>query len=49
MVMREFNRRMKARFDGMGISIPFPQRTVHIRSDGAPPTPQEVAAAAGSG
>jgi small-conductance mechanosensitive channel len=50
MVMREFNRRMKARFDAMGISIPFPQRTVHIRSDGAaPPTAQEVAAAAGSG
>lgn len=28
MVMREFNRRMKIRFDELGIEIPFPQMTV---------------------
>jgi small conductance mechanosensitive channel len=27
-VMREFNRRMKMRFDELGIEIPFPQMTV---------------------
>jgi small conductance mechanosensitive channel len=30
MVGREFNRRMKARFDELGIEIPFPQHTIHI-------------------
>lgn len=29
-VGREFNRRMKKRFDELGISIPFPQRTLHL-------------------
>ncbi|MEO1091310.1 MAG: mechanosensitive ion channel domain-containing protein [Pseudomonadota bacterium] len=29
-VGREFNRRMKLRFDELGIEIPFPQRTVHV-------------------
>ncbi|MCL6609153.1 MAG: mechanosensitive ion channel family protein [Geminicoccaceae bacterium] len=38
-VGREFNRRLKRRFDELGIEIPFPQRTVHLvaepRSAGA--------------
>lgn len=29
-VGREFNRRMKLRFDEIGIEIPFPQRVVHV-------------------
>ncbi len=29
-VGREFNRRIKRRFDELGIEIPFPQRTVHL-------------------
>ncbi|HSV27977.1 MAG TPA: mechanosensitive ion channel domain-containing protein, partial [Candidatus Omnitrophota bacterium] len=34
-VMREFNRRMKKRFDALGIEIPFPQTTVWIGKDKA--------------
>lgn len=30
-VTREYNRRLKKRFDRDGIEIPFPQRTLHIR------------------
>lgn len=30
-VGREFNRRLKIRFDELGIEIPFPQHTVHMR------------------
>ncbi|MQP67037.1 mechanosensitive ion channel [Niveispirillum sp. SYP-B3756] len=30
---REFNRRMKKRFDELGISIPFPQRTLHLANN----------------
>ena len=30
-VGREFNRRVKNRFDELGIEIPFPQRTLHFR------------------
>ncbi|MFV3127433.1 mechanosensitive ion channel domain-containing protein [Niveispirillum sp. KHB5.9] len=37
-VGREFNRRMKKRFDAEGITIPFPQQVLHINS-GAPATP----------
>ncbi|MFW5680438.1 MAG: mechanosensitive ion channel domain-containing protein [Pseudomonadota bacterium] len=29
-VGREFNRRLKQRFDALGIEIPFPQRTLHV-------------------
>lgn len=39
-VGREFNRRMKKRFDELGIEIPFPHRTVYFGVDkagGAPP------------
>ena len=32
-VMREFNRRMKRRFDELGIEIPFPQTTVWFGED----------------
>jgi small conductance mechanosensitive channel len=35
-VGREFNRRMKKRFDELGIEIPFPQRSLHF-SDAGPP------------
>jgi small conductance mechanosensitive channel len=31
--MREFRRRVKNRFDELGIEIPFPQRTVHVREE----------------
>ena len=40
MVGREFNRRMKKRFDELGIEIPFPHRTLYFGVDkagGAPP------------
>jgi small conductance mechanosensitive channel len=36
MVGREVNRRIKKRFDELGIEIPFPQRTLHVASDGDP-------------
>jgi len=32
-VMREFNRRMKRRFDELNIEIPFPQQTVYFGTD----------------
>jgi small conductance mechanosensitive channel len=32
-VMREFNRRMKRRFDELGIDIPFPHQTIYFGSD----------------
>ncbi len=36
-VGREFNRRLKQRFDALGIEIPFPQRTLHmVQVPGAP-------------
>lgn len=34
-VKRELRRRVKARFDELGIEIPFPQRTVHLGQDGS--------------
>jgi small conductance mechanosensitive channel len=33
MVGREMNRRIKKKFDEVGIEIPFPQRTLHFRGD----------------
>ena len=39
-VGREFNRRMKKRFDELGIEFPFPYRTTYIgveKSDESPP------------
>lgn len=35
MVGREFNRRMKARFDAEGIEIPFPHQTIYFGEDRA--------------
>ena len=32
---REFRRRLKARLDQEGIDIPYPQRMVHVRPQGA--------------
>ena len=32
-VGREFNRRMKKRFDELGIEIPFPHRTLYFGTD----------------
>jgi len=37
-VGREMNRRIKRRFDELGIEIPFPQRTVHVGHAGQTPT-----------
>lgn len=39
-VGREFNRRLKKRFAEVGIEIPLPQRTLHIRSEAALPPGQ---------
>ena len=46
-VGREFNRRMKKRFDELGISIPFPQRTLHLAGSGTllQPAPDKTGAA----
>ena len=44
-VMREFNRRIKNRFDELGIQIPFPHQTVYFGVDKegrAPPAYVEV-------
>jgi small conductance mechanosensitive channel len=46
---REFRRRLKVRFDREGIEIPFPQRTVHIRTDDAVTDSQLRAAGAAGG
>ena len=40
LVGREFNRRMKKRFDALGIEMPFPHRTIYFGTDkngAAPP------------
>ena len=34
-VGREFNRRMKRKFDELGIEIPFPQQTIYFGEDGS--------------
>lgn len=41
-VGREFNRRLKKRFDELGIEIPFPHRTVQIRNEADVPDEQAV-------
>ena len=38
-VARELRRRLKRRFDAEGISIPFPQRTVHVEGSPLPGAP----------
>lgn len=38
-VMREFNRRMKRRFDDLGIEIPFPHQTIYFGADRAGQAP----------
>lgn len=56
-VARELRRRLKRRFDAEGISIPFPQRTVHVEGGqfpgapaaGAQPTTQAGTGAHGAG
>jgi small conductance mechanosensitive channel len=45
MVGREFNRRMKNRFDELGIEIPFPHRTVFFGEEGAEEAARFAAAA----
>jgi small-conductance mechanosensitive channel len=35
-VAREFNRRLKLRFDALGIELPFPQRTLHFANAPGP-------------
>jgi len=46
-VARAYNRLMKQRFDELGIEIPFPQRTVHVKGEVAGLKPDQVATAAG--
>ncbi len=49
---REFNRRMKKRFDELGIEIPFPHRTVYfgeLKQGTAPPAHLTLDAADGEG
>ena len=49
---REFNRRMKRRFDEVGIEIPFPHRTIYFGEDktgSAPPARVLVGGADGNG
>jgi small conductance mechanosensitive channel len=47
---REYNRRLKNRFDELGIEIPFPQRTLHLATPAAMPAfPAPVLATGGSG
>jgi len=48
-VAREFRRRIKNRFDRDGVEIPFPQRQVHVRVDGAPASDAVTAAAGAAG
>ncbi|MGO1073982.1 mechanosensitive ion channel domain-containing protein [Inquilinus sp. CA228] len=47
-VMREFNRRMKRRFDELGIDIPFPHRMVLTRSLDRPEDAAAQGASSGS-
>jgi small conductance mechanosensitive channel len=45
---REFRRRMKNRLDREGIEIPYPQRKVHVKVDGAA-SPEAITAAGAAG
>lgn len=45
-VARAYNKLMKQRFDELGIEIPFPQRTVHVKGDVSALKPEQIAAAA---
>jgi small conductance mechanosensitive channel len=47
-VAREFRRRIKNRFDRERLEIPYPQRKVHVRVTGMPPTDSITTAAAGA-
>jgi moderate conductance mechanosensitive channel len=46
---REFRRRLKKRLDREGISIPYPQRKVHVSVQGGPATAEVVAAGGAAG
>ena len=48
-VGREYNRRLKKRFDELGIQIPFPQRTLHMATPAAAATTTFPAAAHAAG
>ena len=43
---REFRRRLKKRFDREKLEIPYPQRKVHVRVTGMPPSNDSITAAA---
>jgi small conductance mechanosensitive channel len=50
-VGREFNRRMKKRFDELGIEIPFPHTTIYFgenKGGGAPPAYMQVESVSGN-
>jgi moderate conductance mechanosensitive channel len=48
-VAREFRRRLKKRLDREGISIPYPQRRVHVQVQGGPATPEVIATGGAAG
>jgi len=48
-VAREFRRRLKKRLDREGISIPYPQRRVHVQVQGVPASPEVVATGGAAG
>ncbi len=44
---RDLRQLVKSRFDERGVEIPFPRRTVYVKSSGGDVSPDEAAAAAG--
>lgn len=46
---REYRRRLKKRLDREGMSIPYPQRKVHVQVQGGPATPEVVATGGAAG
>jgi len=46
---REFRRRLKKRLDREGMSIPYPQRKVHVQVQGGAATPEVIAAGGAAG